>query len=87
MNKELLFLAVNSIINSIDYLKGYYEQCPENQKEILTSMLESLKNMGNTICDIAEEKNINATTNDINISEEIMDYIKEIKEEVRKSKI
>jgi len=50
-------------------------------------MLESLKNMGNTICDIAEEKNINATTNDINISEEIMDYIKEIKEEVRKSKI
>lgn len=86
MNKELLFLTANSIVNSIDYLKEYFKSCPENQKEILSSMLESLKNMGNAICDIVEEKNINNNIDSINITDEIMSYIKEIKEEIQREK-
>lgn len=88
MNKELLFLGVNSIISAIDYLKEYSNECDNNQKIIILSMLESLKNMGNTLCDIAEEKK-NTFLNEMesNISDEVFDFIKEIQEEVKKGKI
>jgi len=70
------------IMESIDWL--HENSCTEEEKRFYFSFNVTLKSMANALCDLLEQ-NLSAQ-NDIPVSEEIVSYIKEIQEEIRRKK-
>lgn len=113
-----IFNAALFIVNALEELREYIEGnniTNQEESDIILSMIEGLKNMGNALCNLSETKmqlednnsscddcngnnvcNVNSNkkndntfgtlNNDTKITEEVMNYVKEIKEEIRKNK-
>lgn len=98
-----LFNGALFVVNAMEELREYSEMCEDDEtRKMILSMIDGLKNMGNALCDLADNKFGNAlkqkraqsegtsTFADLNskhsIPDEVKSYIKEIKEEIRKGK-
>lgn len=111
-----IFNAALFIVNALEELREYVDGSnitDQEESDMILSMIEGLKNMGNALCNLSEskmsenddscdsckdnnvcgigKKQVNDNTfgtlnNDTKITKEVMDYVKEIKEEIQRKK-